>query len=208
MEHPLQVTFRGLEPTDALREAVEKRARELERFYDKIESCRVVVDGTHKRHRQGNLYQVRIRLTVPGDELVVSRDAPQHAQHEDLYLAINDSFKEAQRRLEDHVRKRRGKVKRRVRPPLGRVLRINEEDGYGFLASEDGREIYFHRSSVLDGAFHKLRVGTEVRFAEEAGEKGPQASSVSLTGGRGRRPATAASPRAQSKEGPARVRKV
>lgn len=182
MEHPVQVTFRGLEATDALTRAVEDRANDLDRYYNKIQSCKVMVESSHRSQRQGNLYHVRVRLTVPGEEIVVSRDPPEHAQNEDLYLVINEAFKETARRLEDYVRLRRGQVKRRVGPPEGRVVRIFPDEGYGFLEDADGREVYFHRNSVLDGAFSRLEVGTEVRFAEEPGEKGPQASSVSVLG--------------------------
>ena len=52
--------------------------------------------------------------------------------------------------------------------------------GYGFIEAPDGHEIYFDQRSVLDGAFDRLDVGTEVRFSEEAGEKGPQATTVTL----------------------------
>jgi cold shock CspA family protein len=62
------------------------------------------------------------------------------------------------------------------------VVRILADEGYGFLESADGREVYFHQNSVLEGAFRKLRLGMEVRFAEEPGEKGPQASTVSIVG--------------------------
>jgi ribosomal subunit interface protein len=182
MEHPVQLTFRGLEPSDALQKAVEDRASDLERYFNKIQTCKVMVESSHRKQRQGNLYHVRVRLTVPGDEIVVSRDPPEHAQNEDMYLAINDAFKETARRLEDYVRRRRGQVKQRVGPPHGRVVRIFPDDGYGFLEDEDGREVYFHRNSVLDGAFPRLEVGSEVRFAEEPGEKGPQASSVTVIG--------------------------
>lgn len=182
MEHPVQVTFRGLESTDALTQAVEDRAGDLERYFNKIQSCKVMVESSHRSHRQGNLYHVRVRLTVPGEEIVVSRDPPERAQNEDMYLAINDAFKETARRLEDYVRRRRGQVKQRIGPPQGRVVRLFPDEGYGFLEDADGREIYFHRNSVLDGAFSRLEVGNEVRFAEEPGEKGPQASSVSVIG--------------------------
>jgi cold shock CspA family protein len=180
MEHPVQVTFRGLEPTDALTKAVEDRASDLEQYFNKIQSCKVMVESSHRKHHQGNLYHVRVRLAVPGEEIVVSRDPPEHAQNEDLYLVVNDAFKETVRRLEDYVRLRRRQVKQRVGPPHGRVVRIFPDEGYGFLEDDEGREIYFHRNSVLDGAFAQLEVGSEVRFAEETGDKGPQASSVSL----------------------------
>lgn len=186
MEQPLQVTFRGLEPSEALTQAVEDRAGKLEHFFDKIESCRVIVEAPHQHHRKGNVYHVRVRLTVPGEEIVVSRDPPEHVQHDDLYLAINDAFNETTRKLEDYVRRRRGRIKKHVGPLHAKVARIFEDEGYGFLETADGREIYFHRNSVLGGAFPRLQVGTEVRFAEEAGEEGPQASSVSIVGAEGK----------------------
>ena len=186
MEHPVQVAYRGFDPTDALERAVEERAHKLETFFDKIESCHVMVEAPHRHHRKGNLYHVRVRLIVPGEEIVVSRDPPEHAQHDDLYLAINDAFKDTTRQLEDYVRRRRGKVKHHVGPPHARVARIFTEKGYGFLETADGREIYFHENSVLDGAFNRLKVGMEVRFAEEPGEKGTQASTVSIVGREGK----------------------
>jgi cold shock CspA family protein len=59
------------------------------------------------------------------------------------------------------------------------------EEGYGFLTSEDGHEIYFDRRSVLNDAFDRLQEGAEVRYAEEAGERGPQASTVAARRVRG-----------------------
>jgi cold shock CspA family protein len=50
--------------------------------------------------------------------------------------------------------------------------------GYGFIETADGREVYFHRNSVRDDAFEHLTVASEVRFVEEMGEKGPQAKRV------------------------------
>ncbi len=50
--------------------------------------------------------------------------------------------------------------------------------GFGRIETDDGRLIYFHQNSVLGGRFPNLKTGTQVRFAEEAGDRGPQASSV------------------------------
>ncbi len=60
----------------------------------------------------------------------------------------------------------------------GHVAKFVAGEGYGFIETADGREVYFHRNSVLDDAFEHLTVGSEVRFVEEMGEKGPQASTV------------------------------
>jgi cold shock CspA family protein len=70
--------------------------------------------------------------------------------------------------------------------PHGRVTKLFPDEGFGFLKTPDGREIYFHENSVLDSGFGGLEIGTEVHFAEELGEKGPQASTVRLVSHHGR----------------------
>ena len=64
----------------------------------------------------------------------------------------------------------------------GHVAKFVAGEGYGFIETADGREVYFHRNSVLDDAFEHLTVASEVRFVEEMGEKGPQANTVRLVG--------------------------
>ena len=51
-----------------------------------------------------------------------------------------------------------------------------------FRHCEVSEEIYFHRNAVLDGAFDRLSIVSEVAFVEEEGEKGPQASTIRLIG--------------------------
>ncbi len=186
MQLPVQVTFRNLPPSEAVEAAVRERAGRLDRFFDRIVACRVVVEAPHQHHRKGRLYHLRIDLTVPGEELVVSREPAEHHAYEDVYVAIRDAFDEARRQLEDYVRRHREWKKPRVGPPHGRVSRLLKEDGYGFLETADGGEVYFHRNSVLHDGFDRLEVGTEVRFAEEKGEKGPQASTVEIVGKEGK----------------------
>lgn len=107
----LQINFRDVPATDAIEAKVRERAARLERYHDHIIGCRVMIDAPHRRHHRGNLYHVSIDLTVPGGELVVTREPPEHHAHEDLYVAIRDAFDAAQRRLEDHARRQRGAVK-------------------------------------------------------------------------------------------------
>ena len=66
--------------------------------------------------------------------------------------------------------------------PIGTVVQLDPLGEFGLLESSDGQEIYFHRNSVLDGAYSRLLVGSRVTYAEEMGEKGPQASTVKLMG--------------------------
>ncbi|HEX9725635.1 MAG TPA: HPF/RaiA family ribosome-associated protein [Vicinamibacteria bacterium] len=186
MQLPLEIAFRGLDRSDAIEASIRRRAEQLDRFFDRIMACRVVVEAPHQHQRKGRIYHVRIDLTVPGEELVVRRDPSEHAPHEDVYLAIHDAFHEARRQLQDYARRRRGRVKSRVGPPHGRVVELFKEDGYGFIETKDGWEVYFHRNSVLHDGFDRLELGTEVRFAEEEGEKGPQASTVEIVGREGK----------------------
>jgi cold shock CspA family protein len=139
-------------------------------------SCRVTVEESQRRQHQGKLFSVRIDITVPGRELVVNR-----VEHEDLYVAVRDAFDAAKRQLEEQARKRRGDVKTHLEMPRGKVVKIFPFDGYGFIVSNDGREIYFHRNSVIEPSFDRLEEGTEVAFLEEQGKEGPQAVRVAVT---------------------------
>jgi ribosomal subunit interface protein len=181
MQIPIKVTFRDIERTPAIEQKIYDQVAKLEEFHAGIIGCRVIVEAHHRRHRKGKLYHVRIDLTVPGAELIVSRDPERDHAHEDLYVAIRDAFDAARRQLEDRARQSRGAVKTHEALPHGRVARLLAANDCGFIESSDGRQIYFHRNSVLDG-FDHLFPGAEVWFAEEQGERGPQASTVRLAG--------------------------
>lgn len=177
MKLPLKITFRNMNPSGTIEDHVRERVERLERHHDRIMGCRVTVELPHRHRNKGERYNVRIDLTLPGKELVVKRVADP-----DAYVAVRDAFDVLQRRLEEHARRQRGEVKHHESLPYGRVIRIFPQEGYGFLETPDGREIYFHRNSVLNSGFDRLEVGAEVRFAEEAGEQGPQASTVTSVG--------------------------
>jgi cold shock CspA family protein/ribosome-associated translation inhibitor RaiA len=180
MQLPLQVTFRGMEPSDAIEARIRQRAEELERFHGRIMACRVVVESAHRHHRKGRIHHIRVDLTVPGGEIVVNRDPPEHHAHEDIHVAIRDAFDAARRQLEDHLRRARSDTKFHEIPDHGKITRLFPDEGYGFITAADGQEIYMHRNSVVDDGFQRLRIGDEVRYVVHPGEgeKGPQASTV------------------------------
>jgi ribosomal subunit interface protein len=182
MQVPLEIRFHNLEPSDAIEAAVRQRAEKLEQFAGDIVSCRVTIEAPHKHHRRGKLYGVKVDVRVPGSEIVASREPDAHHAHEDVYVALRDAFDAARRQLQDYVRIRRAKVKTHEAPPEGRVVALNRDEDYGRIATPDGREIYFHRNSVVDADFDRLEPGAAVRFDEEAGDEGPQATSVRLIG--------------------------
>lgn len=186
MQIPLQISFRNMDPSDAVSARVRERVTQLEKYCEHIISCRVMIDEPHRRHHTGNLFHVRIDIKVPGKELVVDRDPSQHTAHKDAYVAIRDAFDAAERELQTYVRTRRHEIKTPVLPPHAWISRLFRNEDYGFISTQDGREIYFHRNSVLNQRYDSLEIGTEVRFSEEMGEAGPQASSVDLVGKMGK----------------------
>jgi len=181
MKLPLQITFRNLDPSEAMETQIRKKAEKLDQVCDDIMSCRVMVEAQHRHHHKGNIYHTRIDITVPDKELVVSRDPSDNHAHEDAYVAIRDAFDAARRQLEDYVQRRRKNVKTHELPPSGRVTEISAE-GFGRILTPEGREVYFHRNSVLNEDFEKIEIGAEVRFDEEMGDLGPQASTVKVVG--------------------------
>ena len=185
MQLPVDITFKEIPPSDAVTARIHEWVDKLERVYDRIVRCEVVVETPHRHHRTGRHYHVRARLTLPGGELVASHDPGPDGAHEDVYVALRDTFVALRRQLEDHVRKLRRDVKVPVTMSHARVVFIDVERAWGRLEADDRRQIYFHRNSVL-GGIDELSVGDEVRFAEEQGDQGPQASTVEPIGANGR----------------------
>jgi len=188
METPVHVDFQGMNASDLIRESIVKHVHVLEERFGRITACRVVVKAPGEHHRTGGLYEINIHLSLPqGREIAVGRTAIADERHADPTFALNDAFKRARRRLQDQTRRMRGQVKAHEGQPAATVARLDASAGFGFLQTADGREIYFHRNSVLDDAFSRLTPGTRVAFSEEMGEKGPQASTVKLLGKHGLR---------------------
>jgi cold shock CspA family protein/ribosome-associated translation inhibitor RaiA len=184
MQVPLKVTFEGgLESTPALEARIEREARKLEQFGERITACSVALIGRSHNRRKGDLYQVRIHISMPGRaDVVVDRNPSADHAHEDPYVAVRDAFAAARRQLQDHERRFEGKTKAHEAPPHGRISEMFPEQDYGLITSVDGLEFYFHRHAVVAGDFDALRPGDEVRFAESEGDKGPTASSVHKIG--------------------------
>lgn len=177
MKMDLQITTRNFEMTDSVRDMINEKVEKLDSFYSDIMRCRVVVEVPHRHQHKGILYDIHIYMTVPGGEIVIKREPNQ-----DIYVSIRDAFDAARRKLEDYARKQRGNVKQGEEVPYARISGLFPGKGYGFLTTPDNREIYFHENSVINGDFKHLKIGTEVHFTEEQGEKGPQASTVRIAG--------------------------
>lgn len=173
MSAQLKVDSRNVVVPASISRRIDRRVAKLERVFQRITSCRLTIDGPRGLPRKGGQFGVQLDLSVPGREIVINRH-----QATNLAIAVRRTFDAAQRQLEEYARIRRQDVKHHRQPPQGSVVRLFKDDGYGFIADDQGREIYFHRNSVRDSGFDRLETGARVRFAEERGEDGPQASTV------------------------------
>lgn len=170
---PVQITIRDIPISQAIETNIRHRVEKLNRFFDRISSCRVVVEQSQKHKHQGKLYNVRIDLTVPGKELVVTRKVNQ-----DIYVAIHEAFKALERQLEEHSRKRHGRVKTHKDELHGYVARMIPEEGYGFIQGTDGNEYYFSMTNVCYPNFNQLAIGDAVVYIAQPFNDGLQANRV------------------------------
>jgi cold shock CspA family protein/ribosome-associated translation inhibitor RaiA len=174
MEIPIHLSGKGVTLSPEQEALIRVAVNRLERFFDRLVGCHVTVSVTNRFQGGAPVtWALRIALTVPGDELAITRQAKPSFRE-----ALDDAFDAARRQLQDYARELRGDVKAPADAPRGRVSRLFDYEGYGFLTADDGREIYFHRNSVLNDGFGRLTIGTTVRFVESEGEHGPQASTV------------------------------
>ena len=121
-----QIAYRDVEPSSALERLIQAETSKLERFFHGIVSCRVLVERSHRRHKHGSPFNVRIELSVPGTELVVnhsddvrpvppaSDDEPErvhksaeHEGHKEPQLAVRAAFNTLTRRLQEYVKQLR-----------------------------------------------------------------------------------------------------
>ena len=179
MQTPVEIDFQGMDPRPEIRAAIDRHVEQLEERFGRITAGRIVLKAPSGRHRSGGLYEITVRLSLPeGREVNIGRVRQNDERFADLNYALNDTFKRARRQLQDKVRELQGKVKQTDGPPVGTVMELDPLGEFGFIRTGDDREIYFHRNSVLGNGFAQLTVGSRVSYAEEMGDKGPQASTV------------------------------
>ena len=111
-----QVFFRGIDHSQAVEDAVHKRAAKLERYSDQIQSLRVTLESPHNNHQKGRVYHVGVEALIPSHDIVVARDQHDKHSHEDIYVAVRDAFNALERRLKAVYGKKRSLTRHNKRP--------------------------------------------------------------------------------------------
>ncbi len=115
MQIPTEITFHGLDHSDAVEASVQRWIARIEQIHDRITKCGVVIAQPHKRHRHGREFHINVVMEIPGGEVVAT-----HIGHEDIYVAVADAFRAARRQLQDRNDVRRGFVKNHDGDRVGR----------------------------------------------------------------------------------------
>lgn len=186
MQVPLEIAFHNYEAPDWAENEIRARVADLEKIYDRVISCRVRVDQRATNSSGTIPPVVHIEIGLPGCPDIVVAHEPDHLmrkfQHPDLFNAINEAFRIAERCLHDVKEQRDGRTKEihhdAPNQALGQVAEIDPGGDFGFLLTKEGGMLYFHRNSVLSGSFDDLRRGHEVLYVECMGDTGPVANKV------------------------------
>ncbi len=180
MQVPLEIRFHDVDRSDWSENFIQRQVERLERYVDDIISCRVTVSRPHRRQRTGQPYQVMVEVTLPPQHVLAATVEPVEVPGSaELRNVIRDAFRAMERQLIRIKELREGTVKQREEA-RALVFKLLPEEGYGFLKSPEGEEIYFHRNAVLHDDFDRLALGTEVRYEAELGDAGLQATSLQI----------------------------
>ena len=182
MQIPLELAFVGMDTPEWAKDDIQARVDKLNKLYERLVGVRVRVQRPNKLTK-GNPYEITIELSMPGEDIVVSKE-PHHAREKyadpDLRTVIRDGFKAAERQLKERKRVMGGEVKPHDAPFLGQITQLNPGEDFGFLLTNTGAQLYFHRNSVMNGDFDGLKQGDPVHYVETTGDTGPTASKVWL----------------------------
>jgi ribosomal subunit interface protein len=112
MQLPVNITYRGVDKSDAIDQLILEKAARLEKFCDHINRCDVAIEQPNHAHQKGNPFRVRIDVTVPpGHELVADEKGMDNGSYAPLEKVIHDAFKTMERELRRLVEKQRNEVK-------------------------------------------------------------------------------------------------
>lgn len=119
---PLEISFHGLERSDAVETRIREKFKRIESHFDRITHARVVVTAPQRRTPKPKFFHVKIEIGIPGHKSIVANHEPDADNaHTDVNLALRDAFATAMRQVDefasrmDHPAKKE-KARRRPKP--------------------------------------------------------------------------------------------
>ncbi|HWU43624.1 MAG TPA: HPF/RaiA family ribosome-associated protein, partial [Bdellovibrio sp.] len=141
-----EIDFADFQSSTVITQKIEGKLEKLEKHFDRITSAHVTVRLPH-RHRNKHIYHIQVQVDIPGYTFIVNREPEMNYAHSDINVAIRDAFDKVKRKLDDFIEDRRERPHPVSGSQHGYVISYDPGNGFGFVAAEDGREIYFNSSS-------------------------------------------------------------
>jgi ribosome-associated translation inhibitor RaiA len=191
MQVPVEIAFHNCQRTDAVEDDIRGHIDRLEEIHPRLTACRVRVDQRNDNPQHTIPPVVRIEISVPGHKDIVVAHEPDHLQRKfqrpDIYNAINEAFRIAERRLSEAKDQMKDYTAasghEAAQEFLGQVAEMPAGEDFGFLMTKEGGMLYFHRNSLLIGDFAVLQRGDAVSYVEDMGDTGPIATKVRVKNG-------------------------
>ena len=193
MQVPLEIAFHNIEHSDRAETQIRDHVARLEDIYSRLTACRVRVDQRATNSNETIPPVVRIEISVPGFKDIVVAHEPDRLQRKfqrpDLNNAIHEAFRIAERQLSEFKERLTDRTAAMMHEAAnefaGQVAEITPAEDYGFLLNKEGGMLYFHRNSLLNGDFDRMKRGDQVSYIEDVGDTGPIATKVRIKHGRG-----------------------
>lgn len=173
----LEIQSRNVAMTPRWKTEIEARMDDLRRGHDDLIHGRVTLIKNRHHKKLANVAEALVVVTLPGRHTLTARKEDKTFEE-----AIRSAFQAISIELRKY-REKRAKTDVRlppVPPHRGVICKLFPKERYGFILKEGGGEVYFHANALQGLTFKKLEDGTEVVFGLEQGDKGPQATVVTL----------------------------
>jgi cold shock CspA family protein/ribosome-associated translation inhibitor RaiA len=173
----LEIESRNVAMTPRWKTEIESRMDDLQRGHEDLIHGRVTLIKNRHHKKLANVAEAFVVVTLPGRHTLTARKEDKTFEE-----AIRSAFRAISIELRKY-REKRAKIEVRlppVPPHRGVICKLFPKKRYGFILKEGGGEVYFHANALQGLTFKKLEDGTEVVFGLEQGDKGPQATVVTL----------------------------
>ena len=169
------IESRSVEMTPRWKAEIEERMTALDAGHHDLLHCRATLTKNRHHKKDARVAETLIVVSLPGRHTITARK-----QEKTFEESIRAAFAAVETELQRYRGKRAAtEVRTEPVPPLrGVICKLFPKEGYGFILSDGGGEVYFHQHALQKLKFDDLTDGIEVAFNMEAGEKGPQATVV------------------------------
>ncbi|MBL4903446.1 MAG: HPF/RaiA family ribosome-associated protein [Desulfocapsa sp.] len=174
----LKVETRNVELRKGWQKKIDEEREKLVRhFASFVLHLRVSIVGT-AHHKEGG-YELKLVASVPSDTVVVTRKGENVGSLLiEAFDVLTHQMKEMQRKKRQSQKNDGGAVDDGAQ--VGVIRKVSPYESYGFIVSQDAKEIYFHENALKDISIDALTEGDTVMYGESLGDKGPQASWVRM----------------------------